>query len=40
MNHIYIEGTVFQPKASKAKKGEDIFSFNLVYCNGKGNGKA
>ena len=35
MNHICIEGTVFQAKASKTKKGEDIFSFTLVYYNGK-----
>ena len=39
MNHICIDGTVFQPKASKTKKGEDIFFFNLVYCNGKDKDK-
>lgn len=34
MNHVTLSGTVSEPKASKTKKGEDIFSFNLVY-NGK-----
>ena len=39
MNHICIDGTVFQAKASKTKKGEDIFSFTLVYYNGKDKDK-
>ena len=39
MNHICIDGTVFQPKASKTRKGEDIFSFNLGYYNGKDKDK-